>query len=145
VNDEPLRRVPRLDRVDFAQDRGERTVAGNLDLARFVVEPPRDPAHGDLATNAAMVYAKEARGAFASPRQLATEIAAALANDPSVAEAEVAGPGFINIKPETFSRVLRAALEKKQDFGRPDPAKTLRQKINIEYVSANPKKRTITG
>src|SRR5262245_43746130 len=112
----------------------------NLDLARFVVEPPRDPAHGDLATNAAMVYAKEARPAFASPRQLATEIAAALAEDPMVAEAEVAGPGFINIrlKPETFYRVLRAALELGQDFGRPDPKKTARQKINIEYVSANP-------
>jgi len=112
----------------------------NVDLRRFVVEPPRDPAHGDLATNAAMVYAKEARPAFASPRQLATEIAAALAEDPAVAQAEVAGPGFINIrlKPAAFSRVLRASLEQGQDFGRPAPGKTARQKINIEYVSANP-------
>jgi arginyl-tRNA synthetase len=112
----------------------------NLDLQRFAVEPPRDPAHGDLATNAAMVYAKEARPAFANPSQLAQEIAAALANDPMVAAAEVAGPGFINIrlKPAAFSRVLRAALELGKDFGRPDPEKTARQKINIEYVSANP-------
>jgi arginyl-tRNA synthetase len=112
----------------------------NLDLARFVVEPPRDPAHGDLATNAAMVYAKEARPAFANPRQLATEIAAALANEPAVAEAEVAGPGFINIRlrPAAFARVLRAVLELGKDFGRPDLKKTARQKINIEYVSANP-------
>jgi arginyl-tRNA synthetase len=112
----------------------------DLDLARFVVEPPRDAAHGDLATNAAMVYAKEARPFFASPRQLATEIAIALAQDPAVAEAEVAGPGFINLrlKPAAFSRVLRAALEQGQDFGRPAADKTKRQKINIEYVSANP-------
>ncbi len=112
----------------------------DLDLARFAVEPPRDPAHGDLATNAAMVYAKEARPSFASPRQLATEIAAALAGDPMVAEAEVAGPGFLNLRlrPETFYAVLRAVLAQGQDFGRPDPAKTGRKKINVEYVSANP-------
>ena len=112
----------------------------DLDLGRFSVEPPRDPAHGDLATNAAMVYAKEARPAFASPRQLATEIAAALAEDPIVAEAEVAGPGFLNLrlKPAAFYAVLRAVLVQNQDFGRPDPAKTAQKKINIEYVSANP-------
>ncbi len=111
-----------------------------LDLKRFIVEPPRDPAHGDLATNAAMIYAKEAASSFANPRQLAVEIAAALADDPRVAEAEVAGPGFINIrvKPEVFACVLRAALEEGARFGRPvlDGAKTL--KINVEYVSANP-------
>ena len=112
----------------------------DLDLQRFIVEPPRDPAHGDLATNAAMIYAKEAASSFANPRQLAVEIAAALADDPRVAEAEVAGPGFINIrvKPEVFACVLRAALEEGARFGRPvlDGAKTL--KINVEYVSANP-------
>src|SRR5258708_3836262 len=70
----------------------------DLDLGRFVVEPPRDATHGDLATNAAMVYAKEAKASFANPRQLATEIAAVLADDPDVAQAEVAGPGFINIR-----------------------------------------------
>src|SRR3984893_5197719 len=93
----------------------------DLDLARFVVEPPRDPAHGDLSTNAAMVYAKEARSSFANPRQLAVEIAAALADDPNVAEAEVAGPGFINIrvKPEVFAHVLRGVLEQGPWFGRP--------------------------
>ena len=112
----------------------------DLDLQRFIVEPPRDPAHGDLATNAAMIYAKEAASFFANPRQLAVEIAAALADDPRVAEAEVAGPGFINIrvKPEVFACVLRAALEEGARFGRPvlDGAKSL--KINVEYVSANP-------
>ncbi|MGH6823142.1 MAG: arginine--tRNA ligase [Methylocella sp.] len=112
----------------------------NLDLQRFAVEPPRDPAHGDLSTNAAMVYAKKARPHFANPRQLAVEIAAALADNPDVAEAAVAGPGFLNIrlKPAVFARVLRAALEQGPRFGRPalDPAKSL--KVNIEYVSANP-------
>src|ERR1700736_2740306 len=93
----------------------------DLDLQRFAVEPPRDPAHGDLSTNAAMVYAREAKKSFANPRQLAVEIAAALADNPDVAEAEVAGPGFINIrvKPAVFARVLRAALELGPRFGRP--------------------------
>src|SRR5271165_6412414 len=112
----------------------------DLDLKRFIVEPPRDPTHGDLATNAAMIYAKEAASSFANPRQLAVEIAAALADDLRVAEAEVAGPGFINIrvKPEVFACVLRAILEEGARFGRPvlDGAKSL--KINVEYVSANP-------
>jgi arginyl-tRNA synthetase len=113
----------------------------DLDLGRFVVEPPRDPAHGDLATNAAMVYAKEAKAAFANPRQLATEIAAVLADDPDVAQAEVAGPGFINIrlKPDVWGRVLRAALTEGAAFGQtPQTGLAAARKINIEYVSANP-------
>jgi arginyl-tRNA synthetase len=111
----------------------------DLDLQRFAVEPPRDPAHGDLATNAAMVYAKEARAHFAGPRELAQEIAAALADDPAVASAQVAGPGFINIrlKPAAFARVLRSVLELGPEYGRPAPG-AAREKINVEYVSANP-------
>src|ERR1700732_281722 len=111
-----------------------------LDLQRFAVEPPRDPAHGDLSTNAAMVYAKEARSFFANPRQLAVEIAAALVDDPDVAEAEVAGPGFINIRvtPAVFPRVLRTALEQGPRFGRPALGCAKKLKINVEYVSANP-------
>lgn len=113
---------------------------GALDLGRFVVEPPRDPAHGDLATNAAMVYAREAASSFANPRQLAVEIAAALADDPHVASAEVAGPGFINIrvKAEVFARVLRGVLEQGPRFGRPAFDGTKNLKVNVEYVSANP-------
>src|SRR5690606_22160934 len=65
------------------------------DLSNVKVEPPRDPAHGDLAANAAMVLAKVWG---VPPRELATHIAAALANDPDVATAEVAGPGFINLR-----------------------------------------------
>lgn len=110
---------------------------GDLDLSRFVVEPPRDFAHGDLAINAAMVYAKEAKAAFSNPRQLAVEIAAALAREDDVASAEVAGPGFINVtlKPEVYARMLKAILLEAGAFGRgtPDPSP-----VNIEYVSANP-------
>ena len=110
-----------------------------LDLGRFVVEPPRDPSHGDLATNAAMVYAKEAKASYPNPRQLATELAYALAQDADVAEAEVAGPGFINIrlKPEVFARVLRDALISGAQFGR-GAGKPADGRVNVEYVSANP-------
>jgi arginyl-tRNA synthetase len=112
----------------------------DFDFTRFVVEPPRDPSHGDLACNAAMVYAREAKGSFGGPRQLATEIADALAADADVAAAEVAGPGFINIelRPQVFGRVLRAALEQGANFGRPGASVRSCVKTNVEYVSANP-------
>ncbi len=117
----------------------EGRLPSDLDPQRFVVEPPRDPAHGDLAANTAMVFAKEAKPFFANPRQLATEIAFALSEDADVAETEVAGPGFINIrlKPDIFGRVLCAALEQGADFGRP-PKRDGASKTNVEYVSANP-------
>ena len=108
-----------------------------LDLARFVVEAPRDASHGDLSANAAMVYAKEAKAHFANPRQLATEIAWTLAQMPDVAQAEVAGPGFINIvlRPGVFHGVLRAAILAGHDYGR---VAGIGEKVNVEYVSANP-------
>jgi arginyl-tRNA synthetase len=111
----------------------------DLDLARFVVEPPRNAAHGDLAVNAAMVYAKEAKASFANPRQLATELATALAENDDVAEAEVAGPGFLNIRlrPAVFAKILRDALEQGPGFGA-GPGADPSERINVEYVSANP-------
>ena len=113
---------------------------GDVDFARFVVEPPRDPSHGDLACNAAMVYAREAKASFANPRQFASELAFALSEDADVAEAEVAGPGFINIRlrPEVFGRILRAALEQGTNFGRGARRSQNGNDINVEYVSANP-------
>ncbi len=110
-----------------------------LDLGRFVVEPPRDLAHGDLAVNAAMVYAKEAKASFGNPRQLATELAALLVEDQDVAQAEVAGPGFLNIrlKPTVFAEILKAALRQGERFGA-GLGSAEPQKINVEYVSANP-------
>jgi arginyl-tRNA synthetase len=113
-----------------------------LDLQRFVVEPPRDAAMGDLACNAAMVFAKDARAHFSSPRELATEICFALAGMDGVAAAEVAGPGFINIrlKPQVFGAVLRSTLLMPENFGRvaKSRAGALQGKVNVEYVSANP-------
>src|SRR3712207_4082623 len=107
----------------------------NLDLKRVVVEPPRDPTHGDLATNAAMVLAKEAR---MNPRALAELIADDLRGDPRVATAEVAGPGFINLAlaEAIYHDVLRAILEGGAGFGR--TGQGAGEPVNVEYVSANP-------
>jgi arginyl-tRNA synthetase len=108
-------------------------------LGRFVVEPPRDPQHGDLACNAAMLYAKAGSEFYANPRQLAVEIAAGLAADPDVEAAEVAGPGFINIRlrPQAFHRVLAAALRAGPQYGTID-RRAGEAPVNVEYVSANP-------
>jgi arginyl-tRNA synthetase len=105
-----------------------------LDLARVVVEPPRDPSHGDLATNAALVLAKEAR---TNPKALGEALAAELRADPRIAEASIAGPGFINLRlvPDIFHAVVRSALSAPEDFGR---AQLPGGPINVEYVSANP-------
>ena len=112
----------------------------DLDLSRFVVEPPRDATHGDLAINAAMVFAKEAKASFGNPRQLAIEIAAALTDLEGVDQAEVAGPGFINVrlKPEVFTVLLRAALIDPVGFAKPAGSASRASSVNVEYVSANP-------
>ena len=110
----------------------------DLDLGRFVVEPPRGATHGDLSTNAAMVYAREAKAAGSNPRALAETLAADLAKEPDVTKVEVAGPGFINIdlKPEVYERVLRSVLTEGVRFGAVAPSD--RGPVNVEYVSANP-------
>ena len=106
-----------------------------LDQSRVTVEPTRDPSHGDMATNAAMVLAKPAKK---NPKQLAEEIAANLRADPLIAKADVAGPGFINLtlKPEAWLNALRQVLQQGNDFGRATVGAG--EKINVEYVSANP-------
>ncbi|HYI91522.1 MAG TPA: arginine--tRNA ligase [Beijerinckiaceae bacterium] len=106
-----------------------------LDVGRVVVEPPRDPSHGDLATNAAMVLAKEAR---TNPRALAELIAGDLGGDPRVDKVEIAGPGFINLtlKESVFHDVLRAILADGDGFGR--SGQGAGAPVNVEYVSANP-------
>lgn len=113
-----------------------------LDAARFVVEPPKDASMGDLACNAAMVFAKDAKASFSNPRQLAMEIAMALAESEGVAEAMVAGPGFINVrlKPLLYRDVMRGVLGAPADFGRVQRSRagSLSGKVNVEYVSANP-------
>ena len=106
-----------------------------LDLLRIAVEPPRDASHGDLATNAAMVLAK---GAGENPRALAERIAAALRGDQDVAAAEVAGPGFVNLRLSQgfWQKQLRVILAAASDYGR--SAIGAGKKTNVEYVSANP-------
>ncbi len=107
------------------------------DLARkaVTVEPPRDPSHGDLATNAAMVLAKPAG---TNPRALADMIAAKLGALPEIESVSVAGPGFINMTLErgSWEMELRAIHEGGADYGRSTMGGGKR--VNVEYVSANP-------
>src|ERR1700681_5022036 len=113
----------------------ERGWPAGIDLSRIVVEPPRDAAHGDMATNAAMVLAKEAK---AKPRDLAEQIAARLRADDLIASVEVAGPGFINLtlKASAWSDALRTVLREGDCYGQ--SAMGAGEKVNVEYVSANP-------
>jgi arginyl-tRNA synthetase len=106
-----------------------------IDQSRVVVEPPRDAAHGDMATNAAMVLAKDAGK---KPRDLAEAIAAKLRSDELIAKVEVAGPGFINLtlKPKAWIDELRAILAAGADYGRSETGQGAA--VNVEYVSANP-------
>ncbi|UOM34532.1 arginine--tRNA ligase [Acuticoccus sp. I52.16.1] len=104
-------------------------------LDRIAIETPRDPSHGDLSTNAAMVLAKAAKR---NPRQLGELIAEKLGADPLVAETSVAGPGFVNIRisDQAASAVILSALDGERFTGlarTPAP-----QRVNVEYVSANP-------
>jgi arginyl-tRNA synthetase len=106
-----------------------------VDLSRVVVEPPRDPSHGDMATNAAMVLAKEAK---LKPRDLADAMAARLRADALVEKVDVAGPGFINLtlKPQAWADALRTVLREGATYGRTTAPSAAR--VNVEYVSANP-------
>ncbi len=114
--------------LDFAADR-------ELDLTRVTVEPPRDPAHGHLATNAAMVLAKQVGS---NPRALAETIAGALGEEESFETADIAGPGFINLRladsfwAEHLTRILQAGSA----YGGGETGGGV--KVNVEYVSANP-------
>ena len=111
------------------------TLPAGLNLANVTVEPPRDASHGDLATNAAMVLAKPAG---LPPREIATHLALALARLPDIATAEVAGPGFINLKlaDSVWQDQIRIITAAGADYGRSKVGQGKR--INVEYVSANP-------
>ena len=126
-----------LDKVRAATDAlvTDGMLPAGMDQSRIVVEPPRESAHGDMATNAAMVLAKDAGS---KPRPLAEAIAAKLRGDELVAKAEVAGPGFINLtlKPAAWIGALRAVLAAGPDYGRSAVGQGTR--VNVEYVSANP-------
>src|ERR1700682_5145266 len=126
-----------LDKVRAAADAlsAEGVLPGGIDQSRIVVEPPRDAAHGDLATNAAMVLAKDAG---LKPRELAERLAAELGKRPEIAKVEVAGPGFINLTldPSVWREALGAAILAGPEFGRSDIGRA--EPVNVEYVSANP-------
>ena len=126
-----------LDKVRAANDAliADGVLPAASDQSRVVVEPPREAAHGDMATNAAMVLAKDAGK---KPRELAEAIAEKLRADDLVAKAEVAGPGFINLtlKPSAWIGALRAVLAAGADCGRSRAGQGM--PVNVEYVSANP-------
>ena len=107
----------------------------DLDRKNVTVEPPRDPAHGDLATNAAMVLAKAAR---TNPRALAEAIKPKLEALPPVTSVEIAGPGFINLRltPNAWRDELKTILREGDEYGLSTVGAN--ERVNVEYVSANP-------
>jgi arginyl-tRNA synthetase len=105
-------------------------------LEKITAEPPRDPAHGDVATNAAMVLAKPLGR---KPRELAMRIAARLEADPDVASVSVAGPGFVNLRlsDQFWARLPGEVLRAGTRYGHSDTGRNA-PKVNVEYISANP-------
>jgi arginyl-tRNA synthetase len=113
----------------------EGALPAGLDRKNVTVEPPRDPAHGDLATNAAMVLAKPAG---TNPRALAEAIKPKLEALPPVTSVEIAGPGFINLRltPDAWRDELRTILREGDEYGLSTVGND--ERVNVEYVSANP-------
>jgi len=111
------------------------TLPPGLDAGRVTMEPPRDPAHGDMATNAAMVLAKPAG---LKPRDLAETLAERLRGVAGVAEVSIAGPGFINMRLDraVWLNCLRDCLRAGESYG--DSRAGNRRRVNVEFVSANP-------
>jgi arginyl-tRNA synthetase len=119
--------------LDELQSEG--VIPAGIDRRNVAVEPPRDPSHGDLATNAAMVLAKPAA---TNPRGLAGAIAPKLEAIPAVASVEIAGPGFINLRlsPDAWRDELTTILREGDSYGQSDIGNA--ERVNVEYVSANP-------
>ena len=113
----------------------EGTLPDGIDRRAVAVEPPRDPAHGDLATNAAMVLSK---AAATNPRALAASLAPMLEALPAVDAVEVAGPGFINLRlsADAWRSELEALIGAGDSYGSSNVGQAAR--VNVEYVSANP-------
>lgn len=119
-------------------DNIDQDARASLPLDRIVVEPPRDVSHGDLATNAAMVLAKPLKQ---KPRDIAEAIVSLLEAQKdalNIKSVSVAGPGFINVTlaPSVWQHIVKSILEDGEAFGKPDIGKG--EKVNVEYVSANP-------
>ncbi|MDJ1008605.1 MAG: arginine--tRNA ligase [Paracoccaceae bacterium] len=113
----------------------EGRLPAGLSWGNVAVEPPRDAAHGDMATNAAMVLAKPSGRA---PRDLAAELAERVVTDPRIESAEVAGPGFLNLRlaPAVWHDVVAEAVDAGGAFGHSGLGAGV--KVNVEFVSANP-------
>ena len=123
--------------IDAALDAlvAQGTLPAGLARGAVTTEPPRDPAHGDLSTNAAMVLAKPAG---TNPRALAAALIPELTRDPRVVSAEIAGPGFINLRltPAAWLGELRLIAHAGDAYGRSTMGAD--SVVNVEYVSANP-------
>jgi arginyl-tRNA synthetase len=115
--------------------KAEGELPADVPTSNVEVETPRDPTHGDLATNAAMVLAKPAR---MKPRDIADKLQAKLSAADGIDTVSVAGPGFINLtlKPAIWQSLVRAILEQGEGYGRSSLGKG--KTVDIEYVSANP-------
>ena len=110
-------------------------LSGDIDTSRVVFELPRDESHGDLATNAAMVLAKQAGK---SPRDLAALFATELAKIDGVISVDIAGPGFLNLTIESrlWTREIADILAANLTYGKSDVGAG--GPVNVEFVSANP-------
>ena len=108
---------------------------GGLDFANVTVEPPRDPLHGDMATNAAMVLAKPSGQ---KPRDIALKLAGQLMSDGRITAADVAGPGFLNLRlaNDVWQGLIGQVLNMGQQYG--TSSMGIGKKVNVEFVSANP-------
>lgn len=111
------------------------SLPSDLPLANIEATPPRDPSHGDVASNAAMVLAKPSR---MKPRDIAQLLLTELKGDPDIAKIEIAGPGFLNLTftPAFWQQALAGIRQAEANFGKADLGR--RQRVNVEYVSANP-------
>jgi len=110
-------------------------IPGGIDLSRISVDPPREPEHGDITTNAAMVLSNPAG---MNPQALAKVLAERLEGIKYVSKAEIAGPGFINLRlePDFWHDRLKEILLAGPDYGDSEMGKG--ERVNVEYVSANP-------
>ena len=113
----------------------EGLLKANLDYSNVAVEPPRDPAHGDMATNAALVLAKLAK---IPPREIAEILRLRISTDNRIKNIDVAGPGFLNIRlnNEILHDTVLKCLSDGEEYGKSNIGKGKR--VNVEYVSANP-------
>ena len=119
--------------IDALREAG--TLPADVPTPEFVIERPRERAHGDFSTNAAMLLAKPARS---NPRALAQALVAALPSSADIAKVEIAGPGFINfhLAPAAYEREIARVLDEGAAYGRNASGRGMR--VGVEYVSANP-------